>query len=217
MKVILFQGDSITDTKRSKEDLSSFGYGYPTLIKSSMGFDHPGQYSFINKGIGGNRIVDLYARIKVDIINLKPDVVSILIGVNDVWAELSDDCNGVDADKYYKLYCMLVEEIRESLPGVQIMILEPFVLKGISTETKWETFRGEVYLRAEKARAVAEKYGFVFVPLQEKFNEAEQVCPARLWLWDGVHPTNMGHELIKREWIKAFRRLEEITGERNKA
>ena len=121
---ILFQGDSITDMYRSKENEESFGVGYALLVKASLGLEVPGEYEFINRGIAGNRIVDLYARLKTDIINIKPDVMSILIGVNDVWHEFGDYPNGVDAEKFYKIYDMLIEEIKEALPDVKIMIME---------------------------------------------------------------------------------------------
>lgn len=206
MKTILFQGDSITDAGRSRENDGNFGYGYPTLVKGSVGFDFPGQYQFYNRGISGNRVVDLYARIKIDFINLKPDILSILIGINDVWHEVGSR-NGVDAEKYFRVYCMLIEELKEALPELKIMILEPFVLKAAATEGAWDIFSAEVSKRAQKAREVAEKYQLTFIPLQEKFDEAAKICPASYWLGDGVHPTTMGHELIKREWIKAFSTL----------
>lgn len=217
MKVILFQGDSITDCGRSRERFDLVGEGYPMLVKAQLGFEKPGIYEFCNKGVGGNRIVDVYSRIKTDIINLKPDYMSILIGVNDVWHEL-DKQNGVDAEKFEKIYCMLIEEIKEVLPDIKIMILEPFCLRGVTTENKeenpnrWIIFNSEVRKRAEKAKKVAEKYQLVFVPLQDKFNEVCKLTAETegesYWLRDGVHPTAMGHELIKREWMKAF--LEEV-------
>lgn len=206
MKTILFQGDSITDAGRSREDDSQTGIGYPTLVKAELGFECPGQFVWYNRGISGNRVVDLYARIKADFINLKPDVMSILIGVNDVWHEINCQ-NGVDAEKYFKVYSMLIEELREALPDTKIMILEPFVLKAAATEDNWEQFRTEVRKRAEKAREIAEKYDLPFVPLQEKFDEAAKAAPCSYWLADGVHPTAAGHELIKREWIRAFKEL----------
>ena len=111
MKTILFQGDSITDCGRNREQLEGTGTGYPLLVKAQLGFENPGEYTFINKGISGNRIVDLYARIKADIINLKPDYISFLIGVNDVWHEFGGR-NGVAAEKFEKIYTMLIEEIK---------------------------------------------------------------------------------------------------------
>lgn len=206
MKTILFQGDSITDAGRSREDDNNTGLGYPTLVKGELGFEQPGDFTFINRGISGNRVVDLYARMKIDIINLKPDVMSILIGVNDVWHEVERQ-NGVAAEKYEKIYSMLIEEIKEALPDIKIMILEPFVLKASATEKEWDAFHTEVLKRAEKAKAIAEKYELPFIPLQDKFDRAEKLMPANYWLRDGVHPTTMGHELIKREWIKTFKSL----------
>ena len=209
MKTILFQGDSITDCGRSREDNAQIGTGYALLVKSQLGFEKPNQYEFYNRGISGNRIVDVYARIKADIINLKPDYMSLLIGVNDVWHEIGAN-NGVDADKFEKIYSMLIEEIKEALPELKIMILEPFCLKGSATEDtdtqpdKWNTFYTEVKKRAVKAKAVAEKYGLVYVELQDKFDKLAQTADNTYWLGDGVHPTPMGHEMIKREWLKAF-------------
>ena len=89
MKTILFQGDSITDAGRARDNDANRGVGYPHLVSARLGCDNPTEFNFINRGISGNRIVDLYARIKADIINLKPDVMSILIGVNDVWHEIA--------------------------------------------------------------------------------------------------------------------------------
>ena len=212
-KFVLFQGDSITDASRNKELDRYMGHGYAVMAAGTLGVEHPGEYSFLNRGISGNRSVDLYARIKQDIINLKPDYLSILIGVNDVWHEYTRQ-NGVSADKYELIYSLLIEEIKRALPNIEIMILEPFVLQGEKTcntdehPHRWEHFASEVPLRAQAARRIAEKYGLVFVPLQEVFDKAEQTEPADgYWLADGVHPTAAGHELIKREWLKGFQKL----------
>lgn len=207
MKKILFQGDSITDAGRSREDNNNRGIGYPTLVSAEMGFDNPGKYEFINRGISGNRVIDLIARVKADIINLEPDYMSILIGINDVWHEVSYT-NGVDAERYEKYYNMLIEEVKEALPNIKIMILEPFVLKAAATEEHWDYFRSETEKRAAAAKRVAEKNNLVFVPLMQKFDDAAKLAEASYWLRDGVHPSAMGHELIKREWIKAFGKLE---------
>ena len=206
---ILFQGDSITDCGRVKERDLDVGKGYPHLLKSELGFSAPGKYEFINKGINGNRIVDIYARIRNELINLKPDVLSILVGVNDVWHDFRANPNGVAADKYYKIYDMLIEEIKAELPDIKIIILEPFVLKveGTETETYWDRFDPEVREHAEMAKKIAEKHSLAFVPLQAGFDELCKSAPAEYWLLDGVHPTPMGHEFIKNEWIKAFRAL----------
>lgn len=206
MKRILFQGDSITDAGRSREDDKHLGIGYPRFVSGELALDNPGEYEFFNRGIGGNRIVDIYARIKKDLINLKPDVMSILIGINDVWHEVGEQ-NGVDADKFFNVYSLIIEEVKAALPNIKIMIMEPFVLKARATEENWDYFETETAKRQEMAKKIAEKYNLKYIPLQDKFNEAAKLAPNDYWLGDGVHPTYAGHELIKREWIKAFKEL----------
>ena len=213
-KMILFQGDSITDCGRNKDDPASMGWGYAQMIKGQLGYEHPGEFAFMNKGISGNRIVDVYARIKADIINLKPDYMSLLIGVNDVWSELDGKQNGVSAEKFEKIYHMLVAEILEELPDIKLMILSPFVLEAgaaLDTEaepTRWDYFRTEVSKRSEAAKRIAGEYELSFVALQGTFDKACEKAPASYWLHDGVHPTPMGHWLIKNEWLKAFREMQ---------
>ena len=212
MKTILFQGDSITDCGRARDNSGYVGNGYPLHIKAKLGFEYPGEYNFYNRGVSGNRIVDVYARIKADIINLSPDYMSLLIGVNDVWHEIPGK-NGVDAEKFEKIYGMLIEEIKQALPNIKIMLLEPFCLKGPATEDceaipdKWQQFRGGVEERAAKVKLIAERYGLTFVPLQELFDKATQKAEPTYWLADGVHPTDMGHQLIMNEWLKGFQKM----------
>ena len=212
-KVVLFQGDSITDAGWDKSGAGHLGYGYATMVKGALGAEYPYEYTFYNRGISGNRVVDVYARIKQDIINLKPDYMSLLIGVNDVWHEYTCQ-NGVDTEKYEKIYNMLLDEIRAALPNIKIMLLEPFVLPGSATENtpetpdRWEFFSKEVDLHRAAAKRVAEKQGLLFVPLHELFVKANANAPEKgYWLRDGVHPTAAGHELIKKEWLKAFEQL----------
>ncbi len=197
----VFQGDSITDACRDRDNPDNYGYGYPNLVASELMHKYPGKYEFINEGISGDRIVDLYARIKQDLINHKPDYLSILIGVNDVWHELNEK-NGVAAPKFEKIYSMLIEEIKEELPDIKIFILEPFVLKGPGTERYFDEFLSDVKLHAQAAKNVAEKYNLTFIPLQEKFDEASKLMPPTYWTADGVHPTAAGHGLIKEELVK---------------
>lgn len=211
-KIIVFQGDSITDCGRDKEANSHNGRGYAHLVSAYLQGNHPYEYECINRGISGNRVVDLYARIKRDMINLKPDYMSILIGINDVWHEYTRQ-NGVDADKFEMVYGLMIEELQKALPNLKIMIMEPFVLPGSATSTdeehpgRWEHFASECVLRREAAKRVAEKYGLLFVPLQDLLSKVNEGAPEDYWLRDGVHPTPAGHELIKNEWLKAFEQL----------
>lgn len=203
MKTILFQGDSITDVKRIREDPTNLGQGYANLVSGRLGLQNPGEYTFLNRGIGGNRIVDVYARMKCDIVNLKPDYMSILIGVNDVWHE-KDKHNGVSAPKFKKVYGMMLEELREELPDIKIILLEPFVLEGTATEDAIDWFREEVALRAAAVRELAEEYQLPFIPLQEDLNKLTEQAPPSYWLRDGVHPTVFFHQYIADKWIETF-------------
>ncbi len=203
MKKFLFQGDSITDADRQRGNDSNYGYGYPNLFVAEVLKNRPYEFDFINRGISGNRIVDVYARIKADIINLKPDYMSLLIGVNDVWHELNDG-NGVATEKFEKVYDMLISEILEALPDINIILLEPFVLKGCGTERYYDAFREDVTNHADAVKRIADKYNLKFVPLQAKFDEAAKGGNDTYWLADGVHPTPAGHCLIKDEMMKAF-------------
>lgn len=206
MKIVLF-GDSITDMGRNREtnssDVGSFGAGYPFILASELSKKDPFGYDVINRGISGNRVVDLYARIKADVWNLKPDVLSILIGVNDIWHEL-DFGNGVDVERYEKIYSMLIEDTLKVLPNLKIMLLEPFILKGTATEEKFDEF-SEVKEYAKVVKKLAKKYGLTFVPLQEKFDEcAKKYSDTTPFLADGVHPNIAGATLIANEWLKVF-------------
>lgn len=199
---ILFQGDSITDAGRSRENDAMLGVGYPLLLSAMLGERYPGRFSVVNRGVSGNRVVDLYARWRVDAINLAPDLISILIGVNDVWHSLAFN-NGVEADRFEQVYDMLLDYTRRCLPNARILLLEPFVLPGCATVDALDFFQREVALRAQAARRVAERAGVPSIDLQSVFDEALEHGPADCWLADGVHPTPAGHWLIANRWLRA--------------
>lgn len=204
MKTILMQGDSITDAGRDFHNDDWRGQGYPTLVAAKIGRKYPAQYKIINRGVSGDRSVDLYARIKRDVLNLNPDYMSVLIGVNDVWHELSDDPNGVDNDKYFRVYCSFIEEVKNILPDIKIIILAPYVLDASATHDHWDVFSKEVAKRNESAKKVAEKYGLECIDLQKIFDDALKNAPADYWTLDGVHPTAFGHQLIADVLVPAF-------------
>lgn len=204
MKRILFQGDSITDCGRNREDFYGLGTGYPLLVEGRLGLEEPEVYEVLNRGISGNRIVDLYARMKEDIINMKPDVLSILIGVNDVWHELEWG-QGVSTEKFEKIYTMLLEELREALPDTRMILIEPFVLKGCGTAKYFTPFKEGVTEKAQVVRKMAEKFGVDFIPLQADLDELEKKASEGYWLGDGVHPTIRGHKLIADKWVRTLR------------
>ena len=209
---ILFYGDSITDAGRMREDLTGstglggLGYGYVRSIADKLIGEHPNEYEVINTGISGNRIVDLYSRIKADCWNLEPDLISILIGVNDVWHELGGRENGVEIDRFEKVYRMLIEDTLKKLPNLKILLCEPFVLPGSATaseEDKWQRFL-EVYDYAKVVKKLAEEYGLYYLPLQEKLSKEAKGNEAE-YLGDGVHPFEKGAKLIANEWLSVLK------------
>lgn len=212
-KRILFQGDSITDCGRKREDFYGMGSGYANLVKASLGTDRPDEFEFVNRGISGNRIVDLYARIKIDFINLAPDYASIYIGVNDVWHEIGKE-NGVATPKFEKIYRMLLDEVQEALPETKLFLVAPFVLHGTATENteekphRWERFQAEVPEKAAVVKKLAAEYALPCIELQPAFDKACELAPPDYWTRDGVHPTAPGHEILKRLWLQTFEKMQ---------
>ena len=206
---IVFYGDSITDMNRIRDhedgSVYSYGVGYTNFVVGTLTNEDPRKYECINRGISGNRVVDLYARVKIDVWNHRPDVLSILIGVNDVWHEISRE-NGVELPRWERIYRTMIEETKERLPNVKIMILEPFILEGSAKdgEERWEKFQA-VKEYAKVAKKIAEDYNLTFVPLQAKFDEAEKKFGGDYYTFDGVHPLAAGAKMIADEWLKAFK------------
>ena len=212
MKTILFQGDSITDAQRLRDDPDHLGSGYPLLVAAKLGYEFPNEYKFVNRGISGNKSVDVAARLEDDIINVEPDYMSILVGVNDVWHGIDYDWWATPEDLERSLVEIISETMAER-PGVKIMLLEPYVLKEYATDNteekpnKWDTFRREVAKRQEITKKIAEDFGVSFVPLQGRFDSASLSRGVKYLSADGVHPTPAGHELIARAWIEEFERI----------
>ena len=201
---ILFQGDSISDANRSRENTSAnspaaLGSGYANLISAQLLHNHPADgLRFLNRGISGNRIVDLYARWKVDALNLQPDLISILIGVNDTWHGFMYQ-NGVEIERFATIYRLLLEWTRRELPDTQLVLCEPFVLHcGVVTEDWMQ----EMAERQVVVRQLASDSGAIFVPFQGVLDEALKLAPAEYWAQDGVHPTPAGHHLLAESWVK---------------
>ncbi len=211
-KRILFQGDSITDCSRDRKDFYGMGHGYANMIKGALGTDCPGEYEFINRGVSGDRSVDIYARIKIDFTNLQPDYASIFMGVNDAWHEIIFQ-NGVTTEKFERIYAMLIEEIQEACPQTKLMIIAPYVLEGYHTcdteeiPDRLSRFQIDTAEKAEASKRIAKKYNLPLIELQPAFDEACKKAPPEYWAYDGVHPTACGHELIKRLWLETFEKI----------
>lgn len=205
-KRILFQGDSITDASRVRTDerenlASAMGTGYPNLVAAQLLASQPeAGMRFLNRGISGHRVVDLYARWKVDAINLRPDVISILIGINDVWHEFGSG-NGVEVPRYETIYRLMLQMTREALPDVALVLCEPFVtVCGVVSEP----WLPDVAARIEAVHRLAIEFDAVLVPFQQAFDAAlaRYDDPAH-WAHDGVHPTPAGHRIMADAWLQA--------------
>ena len=212
MKTILFQGDSITDASRTKDVemyenkfyTHHFGGGYVNAAASKLLLEHPDKFlNVINRGISGNRVVDLYARWKIDALNLKPDIISILIGVNDVWHEYARH-NGVEPERFELIYDMLLSWTKEVLPNVKLVIGQPFCLK---SEVVSDEFYEDVQVLGAITEKIAEKHNAIFIPYQHLFNEAAKVRENSYYLVDGVHPGLPGAQLMAQALVPAIESL----------
>ena len=196
---ILFQGDSITDADRGAEAApdAGLGHGYVYLVAARLSADHPGlRLVFRNRGVSGNKIYDLAARWEEETIPLRPDVLSILVGINDTTAEMA-------LEEFEAAYDALLEHTKAALPNVRLVLCEPFALLPPEVgggANVWET---NVRQRARIVEKLAAKYRAAFVRFQKVFDEARKRAPAEYWLYDGIHPTHVGHQLMADEWIRA--------------
>ena len=203
MKKVLFQGDSITDGTRFKDQPTHMGSGYPCLAGSKMGRLYPGEYEFINRAISGNKVTDLLPRWKRDCINIKPDYLSILIGVNDVWHELVYH-DGTDTETFKQVYDILLRNTIEALPDTHIVLMEPYVMDDALDEADREFFKTQVAEKREAVRELAAKYHLKTIPLQDILDEAKKEASSLYWTVEGVHPTYAGHQIICDAWVEAF-------------
>ena len=211
--LILFTGDSITDGNRYKKkeqewDLNhQMGHSYAYIINGILGSRYPQKhFKFKNKGESGNRIIDLYARIETDLLPIKPDILSVLVGVNDGPID-KNNYIPTSKDKYEKLYRLFLDEVKENLPDTKLVLMEPFVCDSEKLHNEYMVWRKCVTGYAQVVRRLAEDYNAIFVPLQEEFDKMCECYNAEYWSWDGVHPTENGHGLIADKWIKATQKL----------
>ena len=206
--VVLFQGDSITDwgrdhKKSTPNETASMGTGYAALTAGQLLLLHPGlNLKIYNKGISGNKVFQLLDRWDADTLALKPNVLSIHIGVNDFWHTLTSGYTGT-IETYISDYHKLIDKTKQALPDVKLVICEPFALKGVkSVDDKWyPTF--DLFRKA--ARDIANDYNTAFVPWQTVTDKALELAPAAYWSLDGVHPSLAGEALMARAWMEAVK------------
>ncbi|MCP4786008.1 MAG: SGNH/GDSL hydrolase family protein [Fuerstiella sp.] len=205
--VILFQGDSITDAGRNKKDPvanEGLGRGYPSYIAADLHRDYENlKLQIHNRGISGHKVPDLDKRWDRDCIDIKPKILSILIGVNDIWHMLAGRYDGT-AEVYRDGFTALLERTKKGLPSVTLAICEPFVLMSGTVKENEDKWFPEFDTRRKYAREVSDKAGAIWVPFQKMFDDAVAAgtSPGDL-ARDGVHPTPAGHMLMAKTWRKS--------------
>jgi lysophospholipase L1-like esterase len=205
--VILFQGDSITDAGRKRESITcnntdQLGMGYALFTATAvLNRQADKQPKIYNRGISGNKVFQLRERWEIDTLAFVPDVLSILIGVNDYWHTLNGSYKGT-VETYENDLRNLLKYTKEKLPKVQFVLCEPFALRGggaINDDAWFPMF--DAYRVSLKK--LAGEFDTVFVPFQSAFDEAMKVAPAMYWSADGVHPDLPGRQLMSEVWLKA--------------
>jgi lysophospholipase L1-like esterase len=193
---ILFQGDSITDGNRGrgKDPNHILGHGYVFIIAARHGAAFPeANFDFINRGVSGNTVLDLEKRWQTDALDLNPDLLSVMIGVND-------HGKGVPLDQYEAVYDKLLTMARAVNPKIRFVLGEPFSKPGARPNEG-------ILRRQEIVAKLAQKHGAALVCYQRVFDEAAKRAPADYWVWDAVHPTYRGHQLMADEWERTVRQF----------
>ena len=201
---ILFQGDSITDAGRDKRNYHELGAGYPKFAAENIRADFPDtDFEFINFGISGNRTDQLFDRLYADGIAFEPDIISILIGINDVWHRHGAGRVETTDAQIETNYRAILERLKKQT-NAKIVILCPFLL---DSEDK-EDWRGEVDRVIAIVRKLADEFADVYIPLDLLFEEALKVQPEpKFYSADGVHPNDNGRAFIGKHYAEAVRSL----------
>ena len=195
---VLFQGDSITDGNRGRnaDPNHILGHGYAFIIAAKFGGGFPEQkLSFTNRGVSGNTVLDLEKRWPKDALELKPDLLSILIGVNDVGKK-------VPHDQFEQTYDKLLTDTKAAIPHIKFVLGEPFTLPGNQKKEPWDAWVADITARQAIVAKLAKKHDAALVRFQQAFDEAVKRAPAEYWIWDSVHPTYNGHQIMAEAWIR---------------
>ena len=197
---VLFQGDSITDAGRDRSNPNDLGKGYPLMVAAQLGLKFPElNIRFLNRGISGNRVVNLQERWQEDCLNLKPDWVSVYIGINDTWRRY-DNNDPTSLEKFKEGYRDLLVQTKQKLDA-RLILIEPFVLPVPEDRKAW---REDLDPKIQAVRELAAEFDALLVPLDGLFAAAASLREPAYWAPDGVHPSPAGHALIAEAWLKAM-------------
>jgi acyl-CoA thioesterase-1 len=197
--VVLFQGDSITDAGRERTNGANLGSGYANLVTSLFTNKYPEKQAvFLNRGISGDRVVDLERRWEEDCLDLKPTWLSVYVGINDTWRRYDRD-TPLSTEEYYTTYRRLLSRAKEQL-NANLILVEPFVLPVNESQKQW---REDLDPKIQAVRELAGEFKTLYVPLDGLFAQAAAKTGAAYWAPDGVHPSPAGAALIANAWLQA--------------
>ncbi|MDF2838102.1 MAG: lipolytic protein family [Paenibacillus sp.] len=197
--VVVFQGDSITDAGRNRETGADLGWGYANLVTSLFTNQYPQKRAqFLNRGISGDRVVDLERRWEADCLALAPTWVSVYIGINDTWRRY-DSNNPLGTEEYAETYRRLLTQVKERT-SANLILVEPFVLPVNEQQKKW---REDLAPKIQAVRELANEFKAPYVPLDGLFAAAATTTGPEYWAPDGVHPSPAGSALIAKAWLRA--------------
>ncbi|WNR42656.1 SGNH/GDSL hydrolase family protein [Paenibacillus roseipurpureus] len=195
--IVLFQGDSITDAGRIRENANDLGKGYALMAAAQFSAKYPEKgVTFFNRGISGNRVPDLQERWQQDCLDLKPKVVSIYIGINDTWRRF-DRNDATSTEKFREGYRQLLDTTANT--GAKLLLIEPFVLPVPEDRKLW---REDLDPKITVVRELAREFGAKLLCLDGLFAQASTQADSAFWAPDGVHPSPAGHALIANAWLK---------------
>jgi lysophospholipase L1-like esterase len=203
---VLFIGDSITDGGRARTGSDynhTMGQDYAFILAATLGYQFAERdLTFINRGISGNRVSDLCDRWQADVLDAKPDVLSVLVGLNDTLRE-----NPASAEEFERIYDELIQRTLAALPKVRIILGQPFLLPVGKHQENYAQTLAELKKRQDAVARLAAKYSLPLVRYQEAFDDACHRAPADHWSWDGVHPHYAGHALMADLWTRTLATL----------
>jgi lysophospholipase L1-like esterase len=200
----LFQGDSITDGNRTRNNDWNhvMGHGFANNIASKLWYKFPEKkFHFFNRGISGNKVTDLEKRWNEDTLALKPDLLNILVGINETEMWLKGDTK-YSPEFFEESYRNLLKTTKNALPNMQLVLCEPFILPVGRVKDKLEIYTEDITKRQEIVKKLSIEFDAIHIPFQAIFNKALERAEANYWIWDGIHPMPAGHELMALEWIK---------------
>lgn len=225
MTRILFQGDSITDGGRIKtaevtwDKNHQIGHSYVFSIAATLGRKYPGKYEFINRGVAAHGVYRTAERWQTDTLDENPDILSILLGINDDYKNVHDGIypEGVEAhlERFEEQYRQLLSSAKENNPKLKIIMMEPFFLAVKNPEEHYANFWKVFARRQEIVRKLANEFDAIFVPVQKPLEalvkesapilaaNGYDALPAAYWLWDNIHPTEAMHGFLAELWLEA--------------